>query len=436
MRPPGARRPASRVLTASLLLAASLTLAAPVGPAAALVEPGSGPGGAIATAELNRHIVDLLPGRLANPRLGKDAAIQVRTPDGSGVLFSSQTTEPQMPASNMKLVTALGALTVLGADRVLPTRVTLRADGAGIVLVGGGDPLLSSTNLDAVAKRTLAALTAAGGGKAPSSLRVYIDDRAFSDGTLAPGWRSTYLPGEVTYVRSLGRHGVLATDSAKDAGSYFAARLKARGVSTTYEGRGAGALGPELARVDAHTVGAAVSLMLRDSDNQVAETLFRLVALEKGLPPTWSGGAAAALEVLTEHGIRTADLVLRDGSGLSRSDRLTTTTVAQLLAVVQSGEVPALDSFIGWLPVAGRTGTLAASNGRYTTKPSRCALGLVHAKTGTLTGAVALSGIAVGSDGSTRVFSIIVNHLPTDRYSVLTVRQAMDGLAATVTGCW
>ena len=208
------------------------------------------------------------------------------------------------------------------------------------------------------------------------------------------------------------------------------------GSTTTYEGRGAGALGAEVARVDAHTVGDAVSIMLRDSDNQVAETLFRLVALGKGRPATWSGGAAAAMEVLTEHGIRTTGLVLLDGSGLSRSDRLTTSTLAQLLVLVQSEEVPALDSFIGWLPVGGRTGTLAASNGRYTTKPSRCALGLVHAKTGTLTGAVALSGVAVGSDGSTRVFSIIVNHPPTDRYSVLTVRQAMDGLAATVTGCW
>ena len=60
----------------------------------------------------------------------------------------------------------------------------------------------------------------------------------------------------------------------------------------------------------------------------------------------------------------------------------------------------------------------------------------MHAKTGTLTGAVALSGTAVGWDGQARVFSIIVNHPPTDRYSVLTVRRAMDGLAATITGCW
>jgi D-alanyl-D-alanine carboxypeptidase/D-alanyl-D-alanine-endopeptidase (penicillin-binding protein 4) len=86
--------------------------------------------------------------------------------------------------------------------------------------------------------------------------------------------------------------------------------------------------------------------------------------------------------------------------------------------------------------VAGRTGTLAAEYGRFTLRPSRCAVGLVHAKTGTLTGAIALSGTAVGWDGRSRAFSVIVNHPPTDRYSVLQVRQAIDGLAATVSGCW
>ncbi len=401
-----------------------------------MLPPGPGPTGASGALDLDRRISGLLPSRLTNPRLGTDVAIQVRGVDGAQVLFSSQATEAQMPASNMKLVTALGALTSLGPETLLPTRVTLRAGGPGIVLVGGGDPLLSSSGLDVLAARTATALAAQGGGVAPRSVRLYVDDRLFSDRTLAPGWRSTYIRSEVTYVRALGRHGVLATDTAKDAATYFAGRLRARGIAASYQGRGAGPLGDEVARLGGHSVAAAVSTMLTVSDNQVAETLFRHVALAHGMPATWAGGSAAAAEVLGSYGIRTVGVTLRDGSGLSRADRLSATAVTDLLAVVRSGATPSLERFVDWLPVAGRSGTLAASNGRYTTSPSRCAVGLVHAKTGTLTGALALSGVAVGRDGNSRVFSIIVNHPPTSRYSVLTVRQAMDGLAATLTGCW
>ena len=232
----------TRVALATLLVGAGLGLALPATPAQALVKPGPGPVGAPAVQDLDRHIKGLLPARLTNPRLGHDVAIQVRSADGSRVLFSSQSTAPQMPASNMKLVTALGALTTLDPAGAFPTRVTLRASGAGVVLVGGGDPLLSSSDLSSLATRTVAALAAANGGTAPASVPVYVDDSFFRDGSLATGWPSTYVPSEVTYVRSLGRHGVLVTDTAKDAGTYFAARLAARGVKATYVGRGAGSL--------------------------------------------------------------------------------------------------------------------------------------------------------------------------------------------------
>lgn len=427
------RRRASYLMSALTVLSAALAVGLVASaPAQALVPPGSGPTGATQRADLDRHIERTLPGRMIDPRLGTDVAIQVRSPDGSTVLYSSQSGAAQMPASNMKLVTALGALSTLGPDAALTTRSGLLKSGAGLVLVGGGDPLLSSSDLDRLARSTVTALAGSG---ATGKVAVYVNDYLFTDGSMAPGWRSTYVPGEVTYVRALARHGVTTRSSTGDAGQYFVARLKARGLSATYAGRGGRGARTDLATTS-HTVGQAVSVMLRDSDNQIAETLFRQVAIGRGQPPTWAGGSAAALAVLTENGVPTSGLRLYDGSGLSRSDRLTPRALSQILALAQSGTDPALAGLVPWLPVAGRTGTLAAANGRFTTKPSRCAVGLVHAKTGTLTGAVALSGVAVGYDGQERVFSIIVNHPPTSRYSVLTVRRAIDGLAATVTGCW
>jgi len=89
----------------------------------------------------------------------------------------------------------------------------------------------------------------------------------------------------------------------------------------------------------------------------------------------------------------------------------------------------------GWLPVAGRTGTLRAGYKRFHSKPSKCAAGLIQAKTGTVADAIALAGYAAGADGQTKVFVSIVNSRPT-RYSRVTTRTAVDKATSSITGCW
>ena len=89
----------------------------------------------------------------------------------------------------------------------------------------------------------------------------------------------------------------------------------------------------------------------------------------------------------------------------------------------------------GAMPLAGRSGTLDDHYGRFVTRHARCAQGAVTAKTGTLFDTVGLSGVARRPDGSERIFSILVNDRP-QRVSTLSTRQAVDGLAATVVGCW
>ena len=83
----------------------------------------------------------------------------------------------------------------------------------------------------------------------------------------------------------------------------------------------------------------------------------------------------------------------------------------------------------------GRTGTLKASAKRFSSKPARCAAGMIQAKTGTVADAIALAGYATGADGQTKVFVSVVNSRPT-RYSRATTRRAVDRAASSVTGCW
>ena len=126
------------------------------------------------------------------------------------------------------------------------------------------------------------------------------------------------------------------------------------------------------------------------------------------------------------------------GSGVSRLDRLTPlalTTVLQRVANATAYPELASVYYGGGLPLAGRSGTLSSGAGRFNTNPTRCAAGRLRAKTGTLFDTIGLSGLAIGSDGRLKAFSILVNSRP-QKYSPLSTRRNVDRMAATVTGCY
>ena len=177
--------------------------------------------------------------------------------------------------------------------------------------------------------------------------------------------------------------------------------------------------------------------MLSASESGVAEILFRQVAIASGLPPTWEGSRQAAMDALSRLGVDPGGMTLIDGSGLSRDDRITPRFLANVLRMTRVIQPERFATMFAReaMPTAGRSGTLTKAYGRYSTRPSRCAAGAVQAKTGTILSTIALSGVAKTVFGGTRIFSIIVNHRPL-RFPALSTRQAVDGLAATITGCW
>jgi D-alanyl-D-alanine carboxypeptidase/D-alanyl-D-alanine-endopeptidase (penicillin-binding protein 4) len=176
--------------------------------------------------------------------------------------------------------------------------------------------------------------------------------------------------------------------------------------------------------------------MLKHSDNDIAETLLRTTALAAGRPATFEGGTQVVRQVLSHvYGVSLAHFELYDGSGLSRADRIPAATLAQILELLtQPRYAHTLGSVLDGLPVSGEAGsTLGPEYGRFDDPQSQCAVGKVHAKTGTLTGAIALSGLTQGKDGRWKVFSFVENNSTADPD---TIKDAMDGLAATVNGCW
>jgi D-alanyl-D-alanine carboxypeptidase/D-alanyl-D-alanine-endopeptidase (penicillin-binding protein 4) len=225
-------------------------------------------------------------------------------------------------------------------------------------------------------------------------------------------------------------------DATADAGAFFAKALRAKGVPATYQGEAAApADSVTLATFPGHTVAQAVSRTLLISDNDTAEMLFRQVAVARGLPATWAGARQALAATLGELGVPLDGVRIVDGSGLSLEGRLTAPALTAALARALDPAHPRLSGLRSWLPVAGRTGTLRASYKRFHARPSRCAAGLIQAKTGTVADAIGLAGYATGADGTTKVFVAIVNGRPT-RYSRVQTRIAVDRAASSVTGCW
>lgn len=126
------------------------------------------------------------------------------------------------------------------------------------------------------------------------------------------------------------------------------------------------------------------------SNNFYADTLMRFI-----------GGYSAAKQALTQLGVESNGYRLADGSGLSRRNLATPTALVQALRGIYYAQNR--DTFYTSLPVAGISGTLEKRL-RQTT-----AEGIVHAKTGTLTGVRALSGYIDHPEYGMLVFSILVN---------------------------
>ena len=140
------------------------------------------------------------------------------------------------------------------------------------------------------------------------------------------------------------------------------------------------------------------------SHNLHAELLLRTVGREKlGLGST-AAGLKVERDFLRQAGVADGDVVLTDGSGLSREDLVTPRAVVTLLRYAASQPWGA--DYISSFPVAGLDGTLENR------MKNTAASGLVEAKTGEVEHVRALSGYATTLRGERLAFAIFYNNNP------------------------
>jgi D-alanyl-D-alanine carboxypeptidase/D-alanyl-D-alanine-endopeptidase (penicillin-binding protein 4) len=146
--------------------------------------------------------------------------------------------------------------------------------------------------------------------------------------------------------------------------------------------------------------------LLRDmnkySNNVMARQVFLALSAER---TAGNGNAAASARIVREclagRGIEAPELVLENGSGLSRAERVSTATLGALLRSAWSS---------GLMPELAASLPIFAVDGTFGMRPAVEAAGQAHLKGGTLTGVQSMAGYVLDRAGRRWIAVMIANH--------------------------
>jgi D-alanyl-D-alanine carboxypeptidase/D-alanyl-D-alanine-endopeptidase (penicillin-binding protein 4) len=194
--------------------------------------------------------------------------------------------------------------------------------------------------------------------------------------------------------------------SLLDHGRYFAAAFGALWSSAggTWSGRVREGTVPADARRIALHESAPLAEVIRDvnkfSNNVMARQIYLTVGTDGGRQAASAARAEAAIRAwLDSRGLAMPELVLENGAGLSRTERISAGSLARLLRHAFAG--PLMPELMASLPLAGVDGTMRKRSG---------AAGAAHIKTGLLADVRAIAGYVDAASGRRYVVVAIINH--------------------------
>lgn len=373
----------SRFLAALLVVATVFTAA----PASAVLSPESIPAA-----------FDQL---LHSPVLANPAMILI---DGStgAVIYEKNANSQRKPASVMKILSGASALEYLNPSSSFLTTLSLGSEEKTLVINGSFDPWFSlddrvakkmhRTSLPRIAFNAMTALKNANDGSLKNIKVFYTGLYSKDVANLKAFWaRRGFKPT----MKSIGSDTAIAQSQTTVLESYS----------------------PPLLEI--------LDFTMLNSDNLLAERLARLASKAAGHSFDDKGVAITFAELLAHFQIDSSKLVIVDASGLSKENRVTATIMGQLLFKLRKEEKFAL--LYQSLPVGGVSGTL---KDRFTTTAPN-AVGLVHAKTGTLNGTVTLAGYVESAERE-YVFVTLADEIPKGNRASDKARAAIDRILGRI----
>lgn len=350
-----------------------------------------------------------------------DAWARVVDADTGQTVFEANSDSGHTPASTMKILTSLFALSVLDPTETLDTGVSLDGDdlylwGHGDLLLGAGESNSEVVNgragLKTLARRAASALKDQG----ISTVSLKYQASLFPGPLRPPGWveqEVTEFGGDVAaFAIDTGRTEPLAwqfvDDSARGVANSFADSLAEQGISVSEIEEGTAPNGAkEIAEVTSASVLDQIEFMLLTSDNTVAEQYCHLASSQYlDTSASLADSTAALTQFLSDHAVSTEDVQIYDCSGLDSRNRVGAQTLTD--AVATSAQIPGAASLVRFFPVGGVSGTLA---GRFEEDEVQ---GNVSAKTGSLGAVATLSGIVTNDAGVTLIFAVGADDVPDD----------------------
>ena len=241
--------------------------------------------------------------------------------------------------------------------------------------------------------------------------RVRLDETAACN-----GWRDALVPGfldaaqrelviEGRYPASCGVQTwhLSLFEPGRTFDEVFRALWRESGGELTGTPRGEATAAVPLLRFVSEPLADVLKRLNKHSNNLMTKNLFlTLGAQAEGAPATPEKGERAVRAALQQAGVATDKLVLENGSGLSRFERVSAAMLNQLLRAAWRS--PWYAEFESALPIVGLDGTLSRRFNGST------ANGRAHLKTGTLRDVSALAGVVLGHNGQRVAFVMLVNH--------------------------
>ncbi len=307
------------------------------------------------------------------------------------MVFGYNENKKMRPASTQKLVTSISALDQLGADYQFRTdvyqtgEVVTDANGkkvlhGDIYIVGGMDPLLKESQIqaigDSLVKRGISMIDG----------KIYADMGMKDTISLGNGWcwddeNPTLSP--ITFL-------------PKTINIKTAHPQNLRTSVKTYPGGG------RLVCSFSHSLNQVLQGMMKDSNNQHAECMLYQLGRQVRQPCTFKDCLNQIMKTVAKTGHPKSAFEIKDGSGLSLYNYITTRAEVALLRY--ASQTPWIFSHLyPALPIAGVDGTLKSR------MKGTSSYHNIHAKTGTVSHVISLAGYLISPTNHLIAFSIISN---------------------------
>jgi D-alanyl-D-alanine carboxypeptidase/D-alanyl-D-alanine-endopeptidase (penicillin-binding protein 4) len=157
-----------------------------------------------------------------------------------------------------------------------------------------------------------------------------------------------------------------------------------------------------LAAIESPPLAQVIRDINKYSNNVMARQLFLTLASGNGTPADTAGAASAVRAWAARRGLALPSLVLENGSGLSRSERISAADMAALLRHAWASSV--MPEFMSSMPVLAVDGTLRR---RLRNSP---ASGQAHLKTGSLADTRSIAGYVLDRNGQRVLLVAWLNH--------------------------